>query len=179
MTRSPAFASCGGKYYIFSFHRHFFMQRTFFPFLQVAYHAEPCRVRCLLKIESIVVRLYRFQAEYFDECSCFFTEVQTCLDDFRVVEYHQLSWFQVFWKWGKYSFAYFTVTVYQKFWLVAHWQRKLGDAFVGQRVVIVAYMDMFGFFHYFVVLWFICRKSTSFFVKSSLFFILPVGKTSE
>lgn len=46
---------------------------------------------------------------------CFFTEVEAGLNDFRVVEYHQAVFGEVFGKRGKHVFGYCTLTVYEQF----------------------------------------------------------------
>ena len=79
MAGSMARPAFGGQGKRLSFHGYFPFERTFFPFLQIAYHAEPCGMLRLLEVEGIVVGLDRFETEYFDKRSRFFMEVQTRL----------------------------------------------------------------------------------------------------
>ena len=60
MAGSVAFAPFGGQGEWFAFHGHLTSQHAFFPFFQVADHAEPSGMLGLLEVEGIVVRLYRF-----------------------------------------------------------------------------------------------------------------------
>lgn len=43
----------------------------------------------LLEVQHIIVGLYGFQTEYFNQGTGFLAEMQTRLNDFRVVEDHQ------------------------------------------------------------------------------------------
>ena len=89
MAGSMARPAFGGQGKRLSFHGYFPFERTFFPFLQIAYHAEPCGMLRLLEVEGIVVGLDRFETEYFDKRSRFFMEVQTRLNNFGIIENHQ------------------------------------------------------------------------------------------
>ena len=139
---------CGGQGQCFSFHGHFPVERTFFPFLQIAYHAEPCGVAGLLEIHCIVIGLDGFQTEYLYQRAGLFPEMQACLDHFRVVENHQFSLFQIIGKRSEFVLAHFSMPVHQQFRLVAYGQGEFGDAFIGQGIVEVVYLDMSGIFHY-------------------------------
>ena len=89
----------------------------------------------------------RFKQEHFDECACFLPEMQTCLNDFGVIEYHQSSWAQVFRKIVKNVFANFTMPIYQQFGCVPLFQRELRNPIVGKRIVVVADVNMSCFCH--------------------------------
>ena len=49
----------------------------------------------LLEIEYIIVWLNRFQTKYFDQCTCFLSEVQACLNNFCIIENHQHTRFHI------------------------------------------------------------------------------------
>ena len=141
-------APFGGQGERASFYGHLPLQCALFPLLQVAHHAEPRRVFGLLEVQCVVVGGDRLQAEHLNQCPCLLAEVQACLDDFGVVEYHQAAGRQMVGQGGETVFAHLAVAVEQQFGLVAHGQRVFGDAFVGQRVVELADADVSGvFFH--------------------------------
>ena len=98
----------------------------------------------MLEVQGIVVRFDRFQAEYLDKCASLFPEVQPYLYYFGVVEYDKVTFRQVAGQGGENVFANIAVAVDEQLRLVAHWQWELGDALVGQRVVVVADVYMFG-----------------------------------
>ena len=79
MAGSVTFTPFGGQGEWFAFHGHFTSQRAFLPLFQVADHAEPGNMFGLLEVQDIVVRLYGFQAEYFNQCPRFFPEMPNVL----------------------------------------------------------------------------------------------------
>lgn len=101
----------------------------------------------LLEVEHIVVGLNGFQTEYLNQRAGFLAEVQTCLNDFRVVENHKGTGLQVVRKGGEMCFTDLPVLIHQQLGLVADRQRKFSNAFIRQRIVVVANLYMFCFFH--------------------------------
>ena len=93
------------------------------------------------------VGLDGLQTENLNQCAGFLVEVQTCLNDFRVVENHEGTGLQVVWKGGEMCFTDLSVLIHQQLGLVADRQRKFSDAFIRQRIVVVANLYMFCFFH--------------------------------
>ena len=63
MAGAVTFSTGGSQCQGFAFDCHFLVQRAFFPFLQVANHAEPGRMLGLLEVEYIVIGLDGFQTE--------------------------------------------------------------------------------------------------------------------
>ena len=78
----------GSQCHLFPFHVYHAAQCSFFPFLQIANHAEPAAFFRLLEGQYIIVRLYRLQTEYFNQSSRFLAKVQACLNHLCIVEYH-------------------------------------------------------------------------------------------
>ena len=113
MAGSMARPAFGGQGKRLSFHGYFPFERTFFPFLQIAYHAEPCGMLRLLEVEGIVVGLDRFETEYFDKRSRFFMEVQTRLNNFGIIENHQAVCRQIVGQGSEYVFGNFAVAIQQ------------------------------------------------------------------
>ena len=144
MAGTAAFAPLGDQCQRTSLHRHLAAQGTFLPLLQVAYHAEPGGMAGLLEIQRIVVRLNGFKAEHLDERARLLAEVQAGLDDLGIVEYHQTACRQIIGQGGEAVFSHLAMPVNQQLGLVAYGQGKLGDAFVGQRIVELADVDMSG-----------------------------------
>ena len=89
MAGSMAGPALGGQRKRLAFYDHLTFQHSFFPFLQISYHAKPGGMFRLLEIEGIVIGTDRFETEHLDECSRLFVEMQACLDDFGVIENHQ------------------------------------------------------------------------------------------
>ena len=123
-------------------------QCPLFPFLEVADHAEPCTRMVCLEHQFVIGRLGRFHEEDFDECACLLAEMHTGLDDLRVVEYHQCSFRQVFRKLIELVFRYLSVFVEQELAMVAFGQRELGDACIGEWVIVIGNTDMLRIFRH-------------------------------
>ena len=70
------------------------------------------------------------------------------MDDFGVVEHQQRLRGEEFWNVAEEAFADDSVLVDEQFGLVAPLQGELGDAFVGQRVVEVGYLNVLGAIHW-------------------------------
>ena len=176
MACAATFTACGSQCHLFPFHVYHAAQCSFFPFLQIANHAEPAAFFRLLEGQYIIVRLYRLQTEHFNQSSCFLAKVQACLNHLCIVEYHQFALLQIFRQRSECIFAYFAVAVYQQLGLVTYCQRKLCNPFIGQRVIVFAYFDMFCIFH--LISFHNLRKSTD--VCSahciSVFYFLNVTK---
>ena len=98
----------------------------------------------LLEIQRIVVRLDGFQAEHLNQGPRLLAEVQTGLNHFGIIEHHQAARRHVVGQRSETVFGHFAVAVNQQFGLVAHRQGKLGDTFVGQRIIEFADADMSG-----------------------------------
>ena len=94
------------------------------------------------------MRTDRFQTEYLDERAGIFVEMQPRLYDFRVVEYHQGTLGQIVRQRSERVLAHRSVTVHQQFGLVPFGQGEFRDALVGQLIVVVFNLDVFGFFHW-------------------------------
>ena len=69
------------------------------------------------------------------------------LNDTRIVEYHQGILWQMQWQIEEAVFANLAVTIDQQLGMVTLSQWVLGDAFVGQLIVIVADMYVFRIHH--------------------------------
>ena len=126
-------------------------QCALLPLLQVANHAEPRAPLVGLEHQFVVGGLCRFHQEDFYQCPRFLAEVHACLYHPCVVEHHECPFGQIFGQVAEHVFAHFAVLVEQQFAVVALGKRKLGNAFVGQRVVVVRYSYMFCFvYHWFL-----------------------------
>ena len=78
-------------------------------------------------------------------------EMQTRLDYLRVVEHHQGPLRQIVRKVEKRVFLHFAVAVEQQFRGVALCERIFRNAFIGQRIVVIADVDMLG--------WVFCHRN--------------------
>ncbi len=72
--------------------------------------------------------------------AAFFTEMQTCRNYFRVVEYHQRLVRKEFGKVPKDPFSNFFVFVNQQFGRITLRQRIFGNPVLRQMIVIILYM---------------------------------------
>ena len=70
----------------------------------------------------------------------------TCLDHLRVVEHHQGSLGQILRQVVEHIGAHLTLVVDEEFGMIAPGDGKFGDTLVGQRIVVVADMDMTGIY---------------------------------
>ena len=70
--------------------------------------------------------------------------MQAGLDDTRVVEHHQGTLWKIVGQTCEHVLAYLAVTIEEQLAAVALREGKLGNSFVGQRVVVVFYMYVFG-----------------------------------
>ena len=77
----------------------------------------------------------------------YFTEMQTGLDDFRIIEDHQGIFRKILRKIEEHVLPYLTVTVDEQLGVVALRFRELGNTLVGQGIVIVADVNMLGICH--------------------------------
>ena len=116
-----------------------------FPFLQIAHQAIPLHTPLLREVQLVVVGEGWFEAEHLDEGTLYafygcFSEMQACLDDLRVVEDHQGTLGQVFRQGEKDILAHLTMIVDEQLAGIALSQWELGDAFVGQVVVVISNM---------------------------------------
>ena len=73
--------------------------------------------------------------------------MQSGLNHFGIVEYHQTSAWQVGGERGEHILTYFSMPVNKQLRLVAYGKWKFGDAFVGKRIIEVANLNMFGIVH--------------------------------
>ena len=69
------------------------------------------------------------------------------LDHLGVVEHHQTIFRQIIRQVIKHILSYLTVAIDQQFGMVTPGDGKLGNTFVGERILIVADMYMFGIDH--------------------------------
>ena len=116
-----------------------------FPFFQIAHQAVPLHAPLLGEIQLIVVGKGWFETEHLDEGTLYafygcFSEMQACLDDLRVVEDHQSTCGQVFGQGGKDVLAHLTLVIDEQLAGITLCQRKLGNALVGQVVVVISNM---------------------------------------
>ena len=96
---------------------------------------------------GVIVGLPGFEAEHLDEGAGRLVEMQARLYDFRVVEYHERARLQIVRQLAEHVLAHRAVAVDEQFRRVALGQGILGDALVGQGVVVVADVYMLRFFH--------------------------------
>ena len=112
MAGSFTFSSGSGQGNRESFDGHFAFQLSVFPFLQIADHAKPGGMCCLLEIQDIIVWLDRFKTKHFDQCSRLFSKMEARLNDFCIIEYHQTALQQIFRQRSENIFTDFSTTVY-------------------------------------------------------------------
>ena len=79
----------GAEVYGFTIDVHRLGQHAVFPFFQVPHEAQPRARAGRLEREGIFVRLERFEAEYLDERTRLFSEMQAGLYHPGIVEYQQ------------------------------------------------------------------------------------------
>ena len=66
--------------------------------------------------------------------------MQTCLDDFGVIEDHECSFGEEGRQGAEHGLADVTILIDEELAAVAFGQRELCNALVGQRIVVVAYL---------------------------------------
>ena len=115
-----------------------------FPFLGISHQTLPRTLAVGLEHLLVVGRLSGFEQEHLNQGSCVFAEMNPCLNDARVVEHHQRSFWQMVGQIVEHVLAHVSMLVEQQFAMVALWEWELGDAFVGQWVVVVADMYFLG-----------------------------------
>ena len=94
------------------------------------------------------MRTDRFQTGYLDERAGIFVELHPRLYDFCVVEYHQGTLGQIVRQRSERVLAHRSVTVHQQFGLIPFGLGVFCDTLLGQFVVEVFNLDVFGFFHW-------------------------------
>ena len=130
------FVACGGEGDGLSAYFGSPLQRPLFPFLVVADEAEPGAVFPLL--ESLCHRhMVRLEAEHLDGRACGLAEEEAGMDDAGVVEHQQRAIGQVVADAVEEALANLAVAVDEELRLIAPFQWELGDALVGQGVVVV------------------------------------------
>ena len=87
---------------------HLLLQKSFFPFLQIADQTSPAATFSLLKNQSIIMRLDRLQTENLDLRPCLFLKQKTCLDHPCIIEYHQRTLRQIIRNMLEYTLADFS-----------------------------------------------------------------------
>ena len=145
------------------------VQQSLLPFLAVAYKTVPLAFAAAGKVLLILGRQGWLQEEYLDKCTRltgirggFLMEMESCADDFRIVEHHEGSLGKVVGNVAENVLGNVAVAVYQQFAAVTLRQRIFCNPVVGQMVVVVPNMYVF-WFH----LGIFCAQSYDF----SLFFI--------
>lgn len=118
-----------------------------FPFAQVPHQATPYAAAGRLERHQVVAGVERFEAENLDEGARFFAEVQACLYDSGVVAHQQAVGREPVGKPVECRLRNLSAAVKQQFRGVAAGERVLGDAFVGQRIVVVVDADILWFLH--------------------------------
>ena len=120
-------------------------QRALFPLLLIANETQPLTVFPRLEHQLVVCRLEGLQQEDFYQGASIFAEMQTRLDDLRVVEHHQGAFWQVVGQVEEHVLPHYTFIIYKQFRVVALLQRKLGNTLVWQWVVIVVNLNLLRF----------------------------------
>lgn len=141
------------------------VQQSLLPFLAVAYQAVPLAFATAGKVLLILGRQGGFQEEYLDKCTRltgirggFLMEMESCADDFRIVEHHEGSLGKVVGNVAENVLGNIAVAVHQQFAAVTLRQGIFGNPVVGQMVVVILYMYVF-WFHFGI---FFVRKVTTF-----------------
>ena len=125
------------------------MQRTFLPFLQIAYHAMPLAVCTRGEVLLILYRRSRFEQEDLNECTLgerilgILAEMKSCPDDSGIIEHHQRPLGQEGRQRTETRMTYLSVTVDQKLTVITYGKGELGNTLVGERIAIIAYLYLF------------------------------------
>ena len=93
----------------------------------------------------VVGRLSRLQEEYLYQRARLLAEVQTCLDDLRIIIHHQSPLRQIVRQVVEDVLSYLTLVVDEQLRVVALSLWELGYALVGQLVIVFANMYVFRF----------------------------------
>ena len=101
---------------------------------------------CGLEHQFIVGGLSGFKQEHLDEGTCLLAEMHACLDHLRVVEHHQSALRQILREVIKHIGTHLTLVVDEELGMIALGDGKFGNTLVGQRIVVVADMDMTGIY---------------------------------
>ena len=114
------------------------------PFLQVAYQTRPFHTSPACKRQLVIVRIMRFEAEDFDEGASLLMEMQTGLDDLRIVVYHERMLGQIVGDIIEIIIADLPLPVDEQLAVVARCYGKAGYTAVGQLVAVIADLNMLG-----------------------------------
>ena len=91
----------------------------------------------------VVGRESRFQQEHLDKGTRLLTEMQTRLNHLRIVENHESALWQMTGQIIEDVLSHLTVLIEQQFRVVALCQWEFCNALIRQRIIVIAYMNMF------------------------------------